>query len=100
MRVHPFLFVASAVCACGGDESFPTFQECFTDHHVTENFTPTMAITICCLDHPIGSSGKNVVCGSDVTACTTYVTSNIMATDATSTEITNGCTDYITQRGM
>jgi len=88
---------------CGGHadpESYATFQECWTDHSVNESLTPAQSIAVCCLEHPIGGTAENVVCGNDQTACETYVTANLMPADATTAQITAGCADYLTQRGM
>ncbi len=84
----------------GDDESFTTFEDCFTDHHVTEGFTAPKAITICCLDHPIGSNAAGVVCGTTQASCETYVGANLPGSDASGSDTTAGCTDYITQQGM
>jgi hypothetical protein len=95
-----------ALVACGGDDNAPdndpfaTYQDCFTDHHVTEGFDVQKAIVICCIDHPIGSADMNVVCGSDAASCETYVTANVSGSDVGSADITAACTDYVTQRGM
>ena len=95
-----------AFAACGdngGDEDadpFDTFQMCWDEHHTTEMFSVTQAITICCLSHPIGSADKNVVCGATAASCETYVGSNLGSADAGSADVATGCTDYITQRGM
>ena len=95
-----------AFAACGDNgggedaDPFDTFQMCWDEHHTTEMFSVTQAITICCLSHPIGSADKNVVCGSTAASCETYVGSNLGSADAGSADITSGCTDYITQRGM
>jgi hypothetical protein len=100
------LFAGFALTACGGDddsgdsEAFDTFQDCFTDHHVEEGFDVQKAITICCIDHPIGGQDANVVCGNDATACEAYVTANLGGSDAGSADITAACTDYVTKRGM
>ena len=93
------------VTACGGDDApdadpFDTCQACFDDHHGEEGFTVQKAITICCLDHPIGTSAAGVVCGGDATSCSTYVTANLGSADATSTDISAACADYVTQKGM
>jgi hypothetical protein len=113
MRVLRTTLIATLFClpalaqfaGCGSTmppdaDPFDTYQLCFTEHHVTEAFRADQTITICCLSHPIGTNAANVVCGATASTCTTYVTANIMTTDATSAEITTGCNDYITQRGM
>jgi hypothetical protein len=101
------------ISACGdgdsGDsESFDTFQDCFDDHHEEEMFTVQKAITICCLDHPIGANAAGVVCGATAATCDTYVTSSLGAgsgsgsgsDEVTAADITAACTDYVTQKGM
>jgi len=103
----PCALVASlAFPACGDNgggadnDPFDTYQMCWDEHHTTEGFNAQMAITICCLSHPIGSQPKNVVCGATAASCETYVGSNLSGSDVGSADITAGCTDYITQRGM
>lgn len=95
--------VVLAITACGGGgtvdaDPFATYPDCYAEHHVTEALTAAHTITICCLDHPIGSSSPNVVCGGTATSCTTYVTAQLAGTDATAADITAACTDYINQR--
>ena len=98
--------IPASISACGGDNKavdaapFDTFQACFDDHHGAEGFTVDHAITICCLDHPIGTAGAGVVCGTTQTSCETYVGSNLLGSDASGSEITTSCADYITQRSM
>jgi hypothetical protein len=97
--------ITGSIVACGSNNTvdadpFDTFELCFTEHAVTEGLTVQKAITICCLDHPIGTNAAGVVCGADATTCDTYVTANLAGSDATATDITAGCTDYITQKGM
>jgi hypothetical protein len=99
-------FVLALVPACGdngGDDDvdpFDTYQMCWDEHHTEEMFTAAQAVTICCLSHPIGSSAANVVCGATAASCETYVGTNLGSGDATTDDVTAGCTDYITQRGM
>ena len=95
----------SAFAACGGDDGpdmdpFDTYQACFDEHHNVEAFDTQKAITICCLDHPIGSSAAGVVCGANASTCETYVTANLAGSDATGSDINAACTDYVTQKGM
>jgi len=100
-----FAILAFALAACvdnGGtvdEDPFDNYQMCFDEHHVTEGFDVQKAITICCLDHPIGSSPKNVVCGDTAMTCATYVNANLSPAPAAS-DVTAACADYITQRGM
>ncbi|MEO8840611.1 MAG: hypothetical protein ABI591_21880 [Kofleriaceae bacterium] len=99
------LLVFPLVSACGDGGSvdadpFDTYQACFDDHHGTEGFTAAKAITICCLDHPIGSNAAGVVCGATEASCDTYVTANVVSPDVAAAEITAACTDYVTQKGM
>ncbi len=95
----------SMFVACGDSggvdhDAFDTFEACFTEHHVTEAFTAPKAITICCLDHPIGTDAAGVVCGATAQTCETYVAANLMGSDAPGDDINSGCTDYVTQKGM
>lgn len=98
------ILFAFTLAACGGSsadhDAFDTYQACFDEHHDVESFDVQQAITICCLDHPIGSSPENVVCGDTAQSCQTYVTANLTADSAMASDITAACADYITQRGM
>lgn len=99
------LLVFPLVSACGdnggGDaDAFDTYQACFDEHHTTEAITAQKAITICCLDHPIGSNGAGVVCGATEATCDTYVTANLTSPDVAAADAATACTDYVTQKGM
>jgi hypothetical protein len=87
---------SSNSCPSGDCTPYPTFQDCYNDHHMVEMFTSDRAIEICCIDHPIGSAKMNVVCGDTAQACVTYVTANV--TDATdpnlTADINSACTNY------
>jgi len=105
MRLFTSLVISSlfAIAACGGGgtvdaDPFATYPDCYMEHHVTEALTAAHTITICCLDHPIGTDPPNVVCGSTAASCTTFVTAQLAGTDATAPDITAACTDYINQR--
>jgi len=102
-----------ALVACGGDDApdadpFDTFGACYNEHHNMENFDAQHAITICCLDHPIGGQAAGIVCGSDSASCVTYVSMQVGSagsggsgtTDATAANIQAACMDYQTQKGM
>jgi hypothetical protein len=95
-----------SISACSSDptkadaDAFDTLQSCFTEHHGTESFTVAKAITICCLDHPIGTNAAGLVCGTTQASCETYVGANLAGSDASGSEITTSCADYITQRSM
>ncbi len=90
------------VFACGddggGEEAYPTFQECFDDHHDVESLPVGESIVICCLEHPI--AGVTEVCGATATTCETYLAANLDTASATSTEVTAACADYVMQKGM
>ena len=98
--------IHASISACGGDDKvvdadpFDTLQACFDDHHGVEGFTVDHAITICCLDHPIGTAAPGVVCGTTQASCETYVGSKLAGSDASGSDITTSCADYITQRSM
>ena len=77
---------------------FDTFQACWDDHHVNEGFTVQRAIEICCIDHPIGRTAQNKVCGETDAACQTYVTANLSPGSATAAEVMTACGDYILDR--
>ena len=91
------IMLAAGCSGNSDEESYDTFQACFDDHHNVETLPVDQAIVVCCVDHPIGSAGKNVVCGADSASCTTYVTANLSATSATSSDISTACTTYQTQ---
>jgi hypothetical protein len=98
-----FAILFALLAACGSSQPkdadpFDTYEACYTDHHVTESFDAMTAIAVCCTDHPIGGVAANVVCGASEQTCETYVTANLMAGDATATEITDGCNLYIKNR--
>jgi hypothetical protein len=87
---------SSNSCPSGDCTPYPTFQDCYNDHHMVEMFTTDRAIEICCIDHPIGSAKMNTVCGDTVQSCVTYVTANL--TDPADTTLTAdimaACTNY------
>jgi len=99
------ILFAFTFAGCGGgtapdNDPFATYQMCFDEHHGgAEMFDVQKSITICCLDHPIGSSPKNVVCGETAASCMTYVNANLSPAPAAS-DVTAACADYITQRSM
>ncbi|MEO8553375.1 MAG: hypothetical protein ABI678_25555 [Kofleriaceae bacterium] len=100
------LLALPLVSACGdgdsGDDAdaFATLEDCFVDHHDVEMFTVEKAITICCLDHPIGGMEAGMACGPTATTCTDYVDAELDPADATTDEIDAGCADYIVQSGL
>jgi len=95
-----FVLISLLCVACHNNdaEPFPTFQECFDDHHNVEALPVGESIVVCCLDHPI--AGVKPVCGSTAAACMTYLGANLSATSASATEVSAACTDYITKKGM
>ena len=102
-----FALILLALAACGGDSKMPTdndpyatFQDCYDDHHNVESFPTVKAIEICCIDHPIGTSAMNTVCGDTTQSCQTYVTANLAdaADPNLATDITTACTAYPTDR--
>lgn len=95
---------ASLLLACGNSapsDAFATFQACYTEHHTTENFDAKCSIEICCIDHQIGNTAKNVVCGATAQSCTTYVTGNVMdGSDAMlGSDIATACNNYLVDSG-
>ena len=98
MRSFFAIAFALSLAACGGggdNESYPTFQACFDDHHVNEGFNAMQAITICTLDHPVNNVHLMFATAAE---CVTYVTANLSAGSATTAEIQAGCDDYINQK--
>lgn len=95
--------IATAACSSSTKadaDPFDTFQLCFDDHTSTtgDHLPADQAIAVCCLDHPIGGNAAGVVCGTDAASCTTYVTAN--STSIAAADISSGCTEYQTQKGM
>ena len=92
------LFAVPTIVACGSSspsDSFATFQACWDEHHTTESFDAKCSIEICCIDHQIGSTKPNMVCGMTAQDCMTYVTANLTPTSATNTDITTACMNYL-----
>ncbi len=106
MRSFLICSFLAATAACGGStavdaDPFATYEECYTEHAVTEGLPPQHAITVCCIDHPIGTPAvKNVVCGETAAACNSFVTAQLAADSVAPADVTAACTDYINQRGV
>ena len=99
MRAALIGFLFCVGCHDHEHEGFDTYQACFDDHHGgAENLPVKEAIVVCCLEHPI--AGHTEVCGNSAAECMTYLGTNLMASSATSTEVTEACADYVTQKGM
>jgi len=101
LSIVSILFL-STLAACDdhdhGAEPYATFQACFDEHATAEALPHAQAITICCLEHPIG--GVTEVCGTTAAACEAYLGTNLTSGSATPAEVTAGCADYVTQRGQ
>lgn len=100
---------SSNSCPSGDCTAYPTFQDCYNDHHLMESFPADKAIEICCIDHPIATAKRNVVCGATTQSCLTYVTAtcsdpltcgNLMdSTDPTlQADIQTACMNYPADR--
>jgi len=89
------------LAACGGhdedDEPFDTLQACYDDHAGGEGLTVQQAIVVCCLDHPIGSSGLHPSCTNTKVDCVTHVRAELSNT-VSSTDIDAACTTYIAMK--
>ncbi len=98
------LLLCALLVACGDgsggadNDPFDTFQDCFDDHHKVDTFSTVDAIKICCIDHPIGGTAANMVCGETSAACQAYVDVNLADADATTADITTACDGYIVDR--
>ena len=91
-----YLVVALLLSACGDDAAtYASFQECFDHFDASES---RKASIVDCCNRTIG--GASEVCGTSATTCASYVTSNLEATSASQTEISEACDDYETQGGM
>lgn len=77
-------------------EAFDTLQACLDDHHGgAESLPVAMAITVCCLEHPI--AGVHPSCKDTKEACIAHVDQELDAS-VTATDIEAACTDYISQK--
>ena len=81
------LGVVVGFAACGDDATYGSFQQCFDD----QDASTRRAIISCCQGTIDGRTG---VCGTSATTCASYVSSNLEATSASSTEIFDACTGY------
>ena len=93
----------SIAAGCGDnkktvEQAYPTFQECFDDHHTVEAFNVIDSIKICCIDHPIAGSDANIVCGATAAACTTFVNDELDAASATDPDVSTACDEYLVER--
>ena len=84
--------------ACGDDppKSYATYQDCFDDETQVGMVVTADAIVACCIDHPI--AGKSPACGDTKPDCINYLTANLNQTSASTTEVSDSCGAYITQR--
>ncbi|HEY1558078.1 MAG TPA: hypothetical protein VGF94_24780 [Kofleriaceae bacterium] len=82
-------------------DAFDTYQACFDEHTMNEGFDPACAVEICCIDHPIGGTAPDMVCGETASTCQTYVSANLVdaADTMLSTDITNACNFYVVDSG-
>lgn len=92
------------LAACGDDghdddedaEPFDSLQDCFDDHHAGAESLPTpMAITVCCLDHPI--NGVHPSCGNAQAECIAHVGTELDDSISAS-DIDAACTAYINEK--
>jgi hypothetical protein len=103
-RMRFVLVLVLLVVACHSTtnpNAFSTFQACFDEHTQMEGFTPPCAIEICCIDHQIGSTAMNIVCGDTATSCQTYVGSNLtVPTDPNlGSDTMTACSHYVFDSG-
>jgi hypothetical protein len=97
-------FFVFATSACDshdeGEEAFDTFDDCYVDHHDVEAFDVIDSIKICCLDHPIGGTDPNIVCGETQADCEDFVDAEVLDPDATVDEIATACEEYLVDREL
>jgi hypothetical protein len=95
-----FAFACAVLAGCGSStnpDAFATFQACYDEHTTKEAFTSPCAIEICCIDHQIGSTKMNIVCGDTTQSCESYVMQNLSG--ASSQDVTTACTNYLFDSG-
>jgi hypothetical protein len=81
-----------------GPEAYPTYQECFDDHTLTEMLPIEEAIVVCCLEHPIANVSP--ACGATKADCINYLTANLKQTSAGVGEVMNACQTYVDQKDL
>lgn len=87
-----------ASVGCGDEEAkaYPTYQACFDDKAMKEMLPIQEAIVKCCLEHPIG--GTTIVCGETKPDCINYLTNNLSQTSASTIDVMDACTEYVSQK--
>jgi hypothetical protein len=94
-----FVVIGAAGCEDGHDHSaYTTYQACFDQHTMKEKLPLQEAIVVCCLDHPI--DGVSPACGDTKPDCINYLTANLNQTSASTTEVMDACTEYVSQKSM
>jgi hypothetical protein len=92
----PVIALAACSSSPSNSDAFATFQACYMEHHITENFSPMCAVEICCISHQIGNTKMNIVCGDTTQTCESYVTANV--TDTSDPNLTSdiqmACSNY------
>ncbi|MEO8700599.1 MAG: hypothetical protein ABI867_11175 [Kofleriaceae bacterium] len=95
------LFALLVLAACkdtSGTEPFETYQLCF-DEQTEKQLKPVVdSLVECCLEHAI--DGVKPVCKDTMPDCINYLTANVLQTDASTTEISEGCTEYLAELEM
>ena len=94
--------VSLALAACGDGEKkdsdpFDTLLACYTDHTTVEKLSVQQAIVVCCLDHPIGSSGEHPSCKNTQADCVAHVRAELTAS-VVDADIQAACTTYIAMK--
>jgi hypothetical protein len=95
------LFALALAVGCkdtSGSEPFDTYQLCFDEQTERQKKPVLDALVECCLDHPI--DGVKHVCKETVPDCINYLTANLVQTDASTTEVADGCAEYISELEM
>ena len=100
MKLAVLLFAVAVATAigCKSDpvQSYATYQECFDDHTMVESLPVQEAIVVCCLEHPI--NGISPACGDTAPDCINYLTANLGQTSASTTDVMDACTEYVSQK--
>lgn len=92
------LLVGAVGCKDDPIEAYATYQECFDEHTMKEMLPTKEAIVVCCLEHPI--NGVSPACGATKPDCINYLTINLSQTSASTTDESDGCADYVSQKNM
>lgn len=100
LAVALFSLVVIGSVGCGDDppKAYPTYQGCFDDRTMAGKLPVQDAIVACCLEHPI--MDVSPACGDTKPDCINYLTNNLNQTSASTTDVMDACTEYVSQKTM